>query len=99
MKIPKIISKNNHEYILVKEQIKAPKLKLNPEKVKIQEVQMNIYGIYDTKNNEQCMRVGTLQEIVKFLNLTAREMSRALRKNNTVRQHYKIYYLFNEEVH
>ena len=55
---------------------------------------MNIYGIYDTKNNEQCMRVGTLQEIVKFLNLTAREMSRALRKNNTVRNHYKIYYLF-----
>ena len=127
MKISKIISKNNHEYILVKEyknfimyedmithskecfnrqelglvkeQIKAPKLKLNPEKVKIQEVQMNIYGIYDTKNNEQCMRVGTLQEIVKFLNLTAREMSRALRKNNTVRNHYKIYYLFNEEVH
>ena len=63
MKIPKIIRKNNHEYILVKEyknfimyedmithskecfnrqelglvkeQIKAPKLKLNPEKVKI----------------------------------------------------------------
>ena len=60
---------------------------------------MNIYGIYDTNNNEQCMRVGTLQEIVKFLNLTAREMSRALRKNNTVRNHYKIYYLFNEEVH
>jgi len=45
------------------------------------------------------MRVGTLQEIVKFLNLTAREMSRALRKNNTVRNHYKIYYLFNEEAH
>lgn len=63
MKIPKIISKNNHEYIfvkeyenfimyedmlthikecfnrqelgLIKEQIEAPKLKLNPEKVKI----------------------------------------------------------------
>ena len=45
------------------------------------------------------MRVGTLQEIVKFLNLTAREMSRAIKKNDTVRQHYKIYYLFNEEVH
>lgn len=60
---------------------------------------MNIYGIYDIKNNEQCMRVGTLQEVVKLLNLTAREMSRALKKNNTVRKHYKIYYLFNEEVY
>lgn len=60
---------------------------------------MNIYGISDIKNNEQCMRVGTLQEVVKFLNLTAREMSRALKKNNTVRKHYKIYYLFNEEVY
>ena len=60
---------------------------------------MNIYRIYDIKNNEQCMRVGTLQEVVKFLNLTAREMSRALKKNNMVRNHYKIYYLFNEEVY
>ena len=60
---------------------------------------MNIYGIYDIKNNEQCMRVGTLQEVVKFLNLTAREMSRALKKNNTVIKQYKIYYLFNEDVY
>ena len=60
---------------------------------------MNIYGIYDTENNEQCMRVGTLQEIVKFLNLTAREMSIAVKKNRTIRQHYKIYYFFKEEVH
>ena len=59
---------------------------------------MNIYGIYDTENNEQCMRVGTLKEIVKFLNLTAREMSIAVNKNRTIRQHYKVYYLFKEEV-
>lgn len=60
---------------------------------------MNIYGIYDTENNEQCIRVGTLQEIVKFLNLTASEMSIALKKNRTIRKHYKVYYLFKEEVH
>ena len=35
MKIPKIISKNNHEYILVKEMIKPPKADLNVEKEKI----------------------------------------------------------------
>ena len=62
------------------------------------EVQMKIYGIYDTKNNEQCMRVGTLQEIVKFLNLTPRELGRALKSNSTVRSRYKIYYVFMEEV-
>ena len=49
---------------------------------------MNIYGIYDTENNEQCIRVGTLQEIVKFLNLTAKEMSIAVKKNRTIRKHY-----------
>ena len=59
---------------------------------------MNIYGIYDTKNNEQCMRVGTLQEIVKFLNLTPRELGRALKSNSTVRSRYKICYLFMEEL-
>ncbi|MEI3436435.1 MAG: hypothetical protein V8S10_09095 [Clostridia bacterium] len=41
---------------------------------------MNIYGIYDTKNNEQCMRVGTLQEIVRFLNLTAREAGKGIKE-------------------
>ena len=41
---------------------------------------MSIYGIYDIKENEQCMRVGTLQEIIKFLNLTAREFGRAIKK-------------------
>ena len=25
---------------------------------------MNIYGIYDTKNNEMCMRIGSLKEII-----------------------------------
>ena len=49
---------------------------------------MNIYGIYDTENNEQCMRVETLKE-----------MSIAVNKNRTIRQHYKVYYLFKEEVH
>ena len=59
---------------------------------------MNIYGIYDIKDNEQCIRVGTLPEIVKFLNLTVREVGRAINKNNTIRKHYKIYYLFKEGV-
>ena len=58
---------------------------------------MNIYGIYNEKESEQCVRVGTLPEIVKFLNLTAREVGRALNKNNLVRHKYKIYYLFKED--
>lgn len=58
---------------------------------------MNIYGIYDTKNNEQCMRIGTLQEIVKFLNLTARQIELALTKNMIIMHKYKIYFLFREE--
>lgn len=57
---------------------------------------MNIYGIYDIKENEQCVRVGTLQEIVKFLSLTVREIDRALKSKSTVRNKYKIYFLFKE---
>ena len=51
---------------------------------------MNIYGIYNEKEAEQCVRVGTLPEIVKFLNLTTRELDRALNKNNLVKHKYKI---------
>lgn len=53
---------------------------------------MNIYGIYDIKEKEQCVRVGTLQEIVKFLSLTARELDRALKTESTVKNKY-IFYL------
>lgn len=47
---------------------------------------MNIYGIYNEKEAEQCMRVGTL-----------REVGRALNKNNLVKHKYRIYYLFKED--
>ena len=60
---------------------------------------MKIYGIYDIKEKEQCLRVGTIEEIINFLNLTVRELGRALKSNSTVRNRYKIYFLFTEEVH
>ena len=59
---------------------------------------MKIYGIYNIKENEQCMRIGTLQEIAVYLNLTAREISKALNNKNKIRNKYELYYLF-EEVH
>lgn len=58
---------------------------------------MNIYGIYNIKKNEECMRVGTLKEMAKFLDLTTREIGRALKNNNLIREKYKMCYLFNEE--
>lgn len=58
---------------------------------------MKIYGIYNIKEEEQCMRIGTLEEIIKFLDLTPRELGLALRKDSTVRNRYKIYFLFVEE--
>lgn len=58
---------------------------------------MKIYGIYDTKQNEQCIRIGTLEEIVSFFNLTAREVQYALKKH-LIRNKYEMCYLFNEEV-
>lgn len=57
---------------------------------------MSIYGIYDVKDNERCMRVGTLKEVVDFLELTSRELSRALKNNNLVRSKYEICYLYDE---
>lgn len=56
---------------------------------------MKIYGIYDTKNNEQCVRVGTLGEIIKFLNITSREVTRML-KGCKLRNRYEVMYLYTE---
>lgn len=55
-----------------------------------------IYGIYDMKDNEQCMRVGTAMEITKFLGIPARSFERAINKNNFLQRRYKIYFLFEE---
>ncbi len=57
---------------------------------------MNIYGIYDIKEKEQCIKIGTLEEIIKFLDLTVREVGRALKNNNLIRNKYKLCYLFKE---
>ena len=58
---------------------------------------MNIYGIYNEKESEQCVRVWTLPEIIKFLNLTAREIGRALNNSNLVKHKYRIYFLYEED--
>ena len=57
---------------------------------------MKIYGIYNKKENERCERVGTLEKIIMFLDLTSRELGRALRKNDLIRKQYKLYYLYKE---
>ncbi len=57
---------------------------------------MKIYGIYNIKEKEQCVRVGTLKEIIKFLDLTAIELGLALRRNSIIRSKYEICYLYKE---
>ena len=56
---------------------------------------MKIYGIYDLKNNEQCVRIGTLGEIIKFLSITAREIGKVT-KGSILRSRYEIVFLYAE---
>lgn len=58
---------------------------------------MNIYGIYDMRNEEQCLRVGPLNEVINFLQLTPIELGQGLKNNNIIRNQYRLLYLFNEE--
>lgn len=57
---------------------------------------MKIYGIYDMKEKEQCVIIGTLEEIIKFLNLTVREVGTALKNKNLIRNKYQLCYLYKE---
>jgi len=57
---------------------------------------MKIYEIYNVKENERCMRVGTLEEIITFLDLTVREVNKALNKHKLIRNQYEICYLYKE---
>lgn len=56
---------------------------------------MKIYGVYDIKDNEQCIRVGTLPEIINFFSITARETTRMLKKCR-LRGKYEVVYLYTE---
>lgn len=56
---------------------------------------MKIYGIYNIKEKEECIRVGTMEEITKFLDLTGREIQYAL-KNHLIRKKYELCYLYKE---
>lgn len=57
---------------------------------------MDIYGIYDLANKEQCVTVGTLQEIANFLGLTARAFNNVLR-TGSYKERYLITYVYNED--
>lgn len=57
---------------------------------------MKIYGIYNLKEKERCERVGTLQEIMIFLDLSTRETGSALKRNTMIRNKYEICYLYKE---
>lgn len=56
---------------------------------------MKIYGVHDIKDNEQCIRVGTLPEIIKFFSITARETTRMLKKCR-LRGKYEVVYIYTE---
>ncbi len=58
---------------------------------------MNIYGVYDTKRKEQCVRIGTLQEIIKFFNMSARLVQTAIKAHRKIEGRYELVYLFKED--
>ena len=57
---------------------------------------MKIYGIYDTKNHEQCIRIGTLQEIIRFLNISARCINKTINKHCKLLGRYELVFLYTE---
>lgn len=56
---------------------------------------MKIYGIYDLKNKEQCLRIGDIREIAEFLSITPRKFNNVIRKG-IYGNRYKVLYMFEE---
>lgn len=57
---------------------------------------MKIYGIYDLKNKEQCLRVGDIREIVEFLNVTARGFGKII-KSRVYQHRYEVLCVYEEK--
>ena len=56
---------------------------------------MNIYGIYDKKEKEQCVFVGTLEEIKRFLGYSIRTFNNYLKHGGNER--YSLIYVYRED--
>ncbi len=57
---------------------------------------MEIYGIYDLKDKEQCVTVGTIDEISNFLRLPTRSFNKCMREGKYA-ERFEIVYLYDEE--
>jgi hypothetical protein len=55
---------------------------------------MDIYGIYDKKDKEQCIFVGTLKEIKNFLGCSIRTFNNYLKYGGNDR--YSLVYVYKE---
>lgn len=53
---------------------------------------MKIYGVYDVKEKEQCVKIGTLAEIQKFFDFSTKQLNQILKKL----KRFEILYLFSE---
>lgn len=57
---------------------------------------MKIYGIYDLKDKEQCLKVGDVKEIVEFLNVSARKFDRLI-KSGLYQHRYEVLCVYEEK--
>lgn len=57
---------------------------------------MRIYGIYDLKNKEQVVMVGSILEIINFLNVSARSFDRLI-KGALYKERYQVLYVYQEQ--
>lgn len=57
---------------------------------------MDIYGVYDLKQKEQCILVGNLLDVKKYFGITARKLNNILKKHEIYKDRYELVYCYEE---
>ena len=57
---------------------------------------MNIYGVYDMNYKEQLVRIGSIKEVITFLDIPVRSFDKLINNNKLYQNKYKLLLLFEE---
>ena len=58
---------------------------------------MKIYGIYDITDTEQVVLIGTISQVINFLNISPRKFDTIIKTAKLIDKKYQILYLFDED--
>ena len=57
-----------------------------------------IYGVYDTRNDNECIFIGTRKEVADYFGRTSQSISQVISNHNLIKFRYKVKFVYYEKL-